>query len=301
MLRNIEKLLWKGLTILDQLLKEKLGYYDKGIISKRGVYLHMPSEFAKEHLLHVLWSADLTCRTPYELHRKHTESYKKIYSVIYIVKGEMNFDYEGEHFVAFEGDIIFLYSGVPNHYWTTSEVQFRFIHFSGDLAEVYYNLLVKQVGPHFKQSRASSHLFSSVLNELEQEIPNDHKLSSYLLSILSSLTKQDKVINPAIKEAKYYIEKNYKSNLPLENIANHVGLSRYHFSRLFKQELSVSPHQYIINLRLKLAKQSLMDTTESIENIAFTCGFSTPSHFIDCFKKNVGMTPFTFRTLFITS
>lgn len=286
---------------MDQLLKEKLGYFDKGIISKRGVYLHMPSEFAKEHLLHVLWSANLTCRNPYELHRKHTDSYKGIYSVINIVKGEMNFYYEGEHFVASEGDKIFLYSGVPNHYWTTSEVQFEFIHFSGDLAKVYYNLLVEQVGPHFTQSRASPHLFSSVLNELEQEIPNDHKLASYLLSILSSLTKQDRVINPAIKEAKYYIEKNYKSNLPLENIANHVGLSRYHFSRLFKQELSVSPHQYIISLRLKFAKQTLMDTTESIENIAFACGFSTPSHFIDCFKKNVGMTPFAFRTLFINS
>lgn len=286
---------------MDQLLKEKLGYYDKGVINKRGVYLHMPSEFAKEHLLHVLWSADLTCRTPCDLQRKHIDPYQNIYSVIYIVRGEMNFEYEGKHFIAYEGDIIFLYSGVPNHYWTTSEVQFQFIHFSGSLAEVYYNLLVKPVGPHFVQSRASSDLFSSVLSELEQEIPNDHKLASYLLSILSSLTQQDKVINPAIKEAKHYIEKNYKNNLPLDKIANHVGLSRYHFSRLFKQELSVSPHQYIISLRLKFAKQSLMDTSESIESIAFSCGFSTPSHFIDCFKKHVGMTPFTFRTLFINS
>lgn len=69
---------------MDKLSKEKLGYYDKGVIQKRGIYLHTPSLFARNNLLHVLWGSKLECTYPYELKRLNPTAYKNIYSFIYL-------------------------------------------------------------------------------------------------------------------------------------------------------------------------------------------------------------------------
>lgn len=284
---------------MDKVTKEKLGHFDKGIIEKRGVYLHTPQEFAKKNLLHVLWSAELTCKVPYKLNRNHMSAYKGIYLLLYILEGEMIIDYKNKIYVATKGDVVFLYSGIPNRYWTNDTVKFKFVHFSGELANSYYNLLTQQTGPHFPDYRNTAIYFTAILEELETENPSDHKLSVYLLTIISSLTKNEITMHPSIKKAKNYIDIYFQQSIPIEELANYAGLSLYHFSRLFKKELSVTPHQYVINVRIKYAKQLLMDTSTSIEEIGDTCGFSNASHFIDCFKKNVEMTPNSFRMLFL--
>jgi len=284
---------------VDVLSKEKLGYYDKGVLQKRGVFLHTPSKFSKLNLLYVLWAASFKCAEHYEINRKNISSYLNIYSVICIEKGEMEFVYEGHNFTARKGDTIFLYSGFPNNYWAKSNVEFTFIHFGGALAEKYYNLLVNKSRPCFKYFLKTSSIITEILDELEKDNPNDHKMSAHIHSILSLLTEKDNKKSHSILKAISYIENNFLNNISLEDLASHVGLSKYHFGRLFKQEVFSTPHQYIINLRLKKAKHDLINTNNTIENIALHYGFSNSSHFIECFKKSIGTTPYEFRKLFL--
>jgi AraC family transcriptional regulator len=69
-----------------------------------------------------------------------------------------------------------------------------------------------------------------------------------------------------------------------------VGLSEFHFIRLFKQSFSISPYQYIIQCRLAHA-QTLLANHVSIANTAFDTGFADVFSFSKAFKKAFGMSP----------
>lgn len=92
-----------------------------------------------------------------------------------------------------------------------------------------------------------------------------------------------------------YIEAHLDENLKLENLAQLLDISQFHFSRLFKQSVGLSPHQYLIEQRIERAKQLLKKTNQSILDIALNCGFSSHSHLSKQFRQVTGMTPKAYR------
>ncbi|MEO0708429.1 MAG: helix-turn-helix transcriptional regulator, partial [Cyanobacteria bacterium J06649_5] len=75
-----------------------------------------------------------------------------------------------------------------------------------------------------------------------------------------------------------------------------LDMSQFHFSRLFKQSLGISPYQYLLQQRVECAKQLLKNTDRLITDIAFTCGFNSHSHLSKQFKQLTGMTPKAYRS-----
>jgi AraC family transcriptional regulator len=100
-----------------------------------------------------------------------------------------------------------------------------------------------------------------------------------------------------LRQAIDYIQENLSENISLEAIANHIDLSCYHFCRLFKQSTGFSPYQYVIQQRVKRAKQLLRQGKMSIGDIAIACGFSHQSHLNRHFKRLTGVTPKTWIEL----
>ena len=60
-------------------------------------------------------------------------------------------------------------------------------------------------------------------------------------------------------------------NIQIEEVAAQVSLSRFYFSRRFREETGLSPHEYLLNLRLSYAKLQLSESDDSIEEIAYDC------------------------------
>lgn len=81
----------------------------------------------------------------------------------------------------------------------------------------------------------------------------------------------------------------------LEAMAAEAGLSVFHFSRCFKATSGETPHQFVVNRRLDRAKSLLMESRQSVGEIATATGFSTASHFTQAFKRRWGSTPGQFR------
>jgi AraC family transcriptional regulator len=86
-----------------------------------------------------------------------------------------------------------------------------------------------------------------------------------------------------------------QQGIPLEVVAQEVGMSRYHFSRVFKESMGLSPINYIVRQRIERAKKLLAETELPIADIALQAGFSGQSHFTTFFRKLVGLTPRSFR------
>ena len=87
-----------------------------------------------------------------------------------------------------------------------------------------------------------------------------------------------------------YIEAHLTEDMSLSDLALQAGLSKFHFSRLFKQTMGLTPHKYLIRRRIEQAAQQLKQG-QSIPQVAHQFGFSDQSHFTRVFKQIKGATP----------
>ena len=105
--------------------------------------------------------------------------------------------------------------------------------------------------------------------------------------------EQFKRLNQAI----VYIKDNYNTNIVLHDLAKSVGLSKTHFIVLFKKYFKSTPYQYILEYRIKKAKELLLSSNRNISEIAIELGFYDNSAFIKAFSKYSKETPSNYRKL----
>lgn len=95
--------------------------------------------------------------------------------------------------------------------------------------------------------------------------------------------------------AALWIDAHAHEDVALERIAAEVGLSPFHFLRIFGAVLGVTPHQYLVRCRLRRAAALLADRERSITAIAYEVGFADVSNFVRTFGRAAGVSPAKFR------
>ena len=131
--------------------------------------------------------------------------------------------------------------------------------------------------------------------EMGNEFITDVKLNAFNIPDLNDDKKFSNNKNE-IKKALAYIDKHIYKNIQLEEIADHVYLSHYYFSKLFKKEMNVNFITYVNQKKIDRAKIFLIESRMSIEQISRNLGFNQPSYFCKLFKNFAGLTPAEFRT-----
>jgi AraC-like DNA-binding protein len=96
-------------------------------------------------------------------------------------------------------------------------------------------------------------------------------------------------------QAALFIEEHSADPVDLERAADQVGLSPFHFLRLFSGVLDVTPHQYLIRSRLRRAARLLADGAASVTDVAFEVGFGDLSNFIRSFHRAARVSPRAFQ------
>ena len=98
-----------------------------------------------------------------------------------------------------------------------------------------------------------------------------------------------------VLKVKNYINQHYRDEIRLNDVASLAGMSASAFSRFFKLHTGRNLSDYIIDMRLGYASRMLVDSTHSIAEIGYSCGFNNLSNFNRIFKKKKGCSPSEFR------
>ncbi len=96
-------------------------------------------------------------------------------------------------------------------------------------------------------------------------------------------------------EAALWIEAHAADAIDLDGAARFAGLSPFHFLRLFRRVVGVTPHQYLVHCRLKRAARLLAEPERAITDIAYDVGFGDLSNFVRSFHRAAGVSPRSFR------
>ena len=134
--------------------------------------------------------------------------------------------------------------------------------------------------------------FLALLNEIAEA-------GNYRLLASSSFASVEPACDSRrVQKVQEFIESNYKQEIRLNTIASLVGMAPTAFSRFFKLRTGKSISDYIIDVRLGHASRLLVDSTTSIAEISYDCGFNNISNFNRIFKKKKGHSPKIFRDLY---
>jgi len=98
-----------------------------------------------------------------------------------------------------------------------------------------------------------------------------------------------------VEKVRRYVSEHYREEIRLSQMADLAGMSSAAFSRFFKLHTGRNLSDYIIDMRLGYASRLLVDSSQSIAEIGYACGFNNLSNFNRIFKKRKGCSPSEFR------
>jgi AraC family transcriptional regulator len=97
--------------------------------------------------------------------------------------------------------------------------------------------------------------------------------------------------------ARLFLAEHFREELSLQEIARAVHCSPFHLARLFRRHAGLTLHQYRHRLRLREALLRIADGERNLSALALELGFSSHSHFTDCFRQSFGLAPANYRKL----
>jgi AraC family transcriptional regulator len=127
-------------------------------------------------------------------------------------------------------------------------------------------------------------------------VKDQSQLQNHLVNLNAVKTETNKRLFHLVWDAKSYLDLNFLERLDIETIAIKIGLSEYHFIRLFKKAFSISPYQYIIARRLEFSKILLLDN-HSIQETAYLSGFADVFSYSKSFKSSFEVSPNGFKKI----
>lgn len=157
-----------------------------------------------------------------------------------------------------------------------------------------YDLITQMVNTYFENNAFAEIQIYGIFLKLSSVIGSYH-FSKTISSDSNSLNVKQMEYFEKFSGLLSYIDANCTQELTLELVAQQMGFSKFHFSRLFKLYTGTTFYNYLCRKRIQVA-QALLSTDVSITNAAFQSGFNNLTTFCRCFKKFTDFSPSEYRT-----
>ena len=232
------------------------------------------------------------------------------YQLLYIAAGRGEFYFKGskEPTIVTKGNMILFRPGEPQvyYYYAVDKTEVYWVHFTGWKVEEYLeryelprdeNVFYTGVSPDYPW------IYNQMIRELQlQRVNHEDMISLYMHHIFITInryikerreTKNDTIND--IERAAHYFKDNYNNQISIEQYAEEHLISVNWFIHNFKSVMKMSPMQYIISLRITMAKGYLENSAKNIAEISDEVGYENALYFSRLFRKYTGMTPTEYR------
>lgn len=234
------------------------------------------------------------------------------YLIHFILKGKGRYQVNGHSFSLQTGDAFLILPGETTFYEADDDSpwEYAWIGFGGkdcrsllsscsfsDHGYIYHGGQSRQERENFDQIRS---LLRNMLLSFESGSSDPFELLGWFYLILSKMSGSGAAA-PDLPEELYlekaldYIHNNYSYPIRIQQLAKQIGIDRSYLYKLMERRFHLSPQQYLIEYRLMKAREMLTDTSMSITEITFSCGFKDTPSFCRMFKKRTGLSPGMFR------
>jgi transcriptional regulator GlxA family with amidase domain len=175
-------------------------------------------------------------------------------------------------------------------FWETGWAMFLFILLGGTVvsAITYTFLYIRRIKQQQKETlNAYLHVLNSKVDVDEKMAENKEKLKLARLK-----AEDDAFMQRVMKFVELHLG---DSDINMDDMAEATATSRSGLSRRMKAILGVTPAEFIKDARIQKACNMLVESTVSVTEIAFCCGFSNPKYFSRCFKSATNLSPSEYR------
>jgi AraC-like DNA-binding protein len=238
----------------------------------------------------------------------HTHNHIEIF---YITEGSGSFQFSRSSRRAVPDDFFIINANVPHTEISDKDSALGYIVLGVSGPEALYSSNNEEDYLLFRSSENKKMIppiLDNILYEMEHQQEHYMAICSNLLNVLllyflrqtqhARLSPHnDSDSHKECTAVRRYIDTNYKENLTLDDLANYCHISKYYMIRVFKQHYGVTPMNYLQYRRIEESKQLLRETNLTASQIAHTLGFSSASHYSQCFKRYTSTSPIEFRKM----
>lgn len=230
--------------------------------------------------------------------------------LIFCVEGEGWFILDGVKRPIYTNEALFISQGTPHTYGSSDHTPWsiHWAHFIGLEAHFYVGLVPEDEHKLVVDEQCRIRvvqLFQQCYRVLMEGFVLNRMIhaAKIIQHLFGELLYNNPSFSPSLRLSRFrnieptlgYLRQNIDSSLALADMANHAGLSKSHFSRIFKDQTGYAPMDYFIHLKVQKAVSLLMLTDLSVREIATTVGYEDPYYFSRLFKKVTGASPSAIR------
>ena len=275
--------------------------HETGTCSGSDLYFSTPSEYARRMLFYMSTCGYYYTNYDYRIEREDYHNYM----LFYICDGRLSLRSGSQTMVASAGQVGFLNCHEPHEYHTIGNTEFVWLHLDGSNTADFYQQAVQMHGgfvfdtPYAEQIKNGIYeiVFAFRNEQTLSEVRLSQKLYTLLTAMVDTASQEagQTEENDTVSKAMHFIQEQYMNPISLLDVATHVNMSQFHFSRLFKKDCGYSPHEYLILTRLNRAKHLFKTTGLPVKVIAQKVGYQNVSSFTNAFTDRVGISPTLFR------
>ena len=273
---------------------------EKYVLPQSEYYVHYSSELGKNTFFYPIHIGHFYYDAGYSQSRSAFDSFL----LMYLLSGEAVLQYGGNTISIRKNQFVFLDCYRPHAYYSERPYEALWMHFDGQNSRQFYELITGNIGSVFTMDDPLPIIsrISGVYEVFHQGQPiREAYLSREIYDMLCELclfsTAKTRAVqhSPEIERVMAYINEHFKENPSTKELSEIACLSPYYFIRFFRKETGLTPHEYILNLKMRTAKYLLRKTLLSVKDICFESGFGSESVFCAAFKKMTGESPSVYR------
>ncbi len=276
--------------------------HEQHVTADSDYYVYTPGALARKIFFYPVCTGHFVYEPGYFLQRNSYDSFL----LMFITKGACTVTLDGTSSEAHAGDIVLLDCYAPHQYGSETGYESVWLHFDGPLCREYCGHIIRSCGHILTPGSDSSikHRLLKIYRTFKNADPVDEpdcskEITCILTELLHCRTKKETApsAKQSLSDTIAYINEHFSEPLTLDALAASASLSPWYFTRLFTEQTGMTPHRYLIAVRLNAAKFLLKTTSIPVKEIGFSCGFSSESSFCTTFRKWEQVTPGEYRNL----